>query len=157
MAGAIRDMIEREGDLWNMDCNWLCITTNGIIRSDGKAVMGRGVALQAKERIPLIDTILAEKLIKNGNIVSALLSYENKWIISFPTKHNWRDKSDLDLIISSAQQLKKHFDSQSKKPIVLLPRPGCANGGLEWSLVKDAIKPILTDDEFIIVHNGTDQ
>jgi hypothetical protein len=145
-------MREIQGDIWATQCDWLCITTNGMVRNDGRAVMGRGIARQAKDLIPDIDLRLASSLVAKGNVVSVIALYQNKWIISFPTKNDWRMDSDLELIKQSALQLKAHFDNQSSKPTVLLPRPGCANGHLNWSEVKNVIAPILTDEEFIIVN-----
>ena len=144
-------MIEIRGNIWEQECNWLCITTNGIIKKDGSAVMGRGIALQAKQRYPGIEKVLAEKIRSRGNVVSSLIKKDGHWLISFPTKHNWKDKSNIDLIKSSAEQLKQHFNNQKEKPIVLIPRPGCFNGRLEWDDVKKTIEPILTDEQFAII------
>ena len=48
-------MKEIVGDIWDY-CGktgyMIGITTNGEIRKDGKAVMGKVIALQAKERFP---------------------------------------------------------------------------------------------------------
>jgi len=146
-------MIEIVGDIWEQKCDWLCITTNGIVKKDGRAVMGKGIALQAKKRYPNIDRILAKKIRERGNIVSSLLrDHENeKWIISFPTKDDWKKPSSLKLIAESAKQLKQHFDDYNLKPLVMLPRPGCSCGGLEWKDVKQILLNILVDDRFIII------
>jgi len=144
-------MIEKIGNMWEEKCDWLCITTNGMIRSDGKAVMGAGVALQAKHRFKGIDETLAQKLRLRGNIVSLIAKDGDKLILSFPTKNNWRDKSDIALIRNSAIQLKAGFDKARIKPIVVIPRPGCSNGGLDWEHVRDVIAPILVEDNFVII------
>lgn len=146
-------MQEKTGDIWEYtrNCDWLCITTNGIVKKNGRAVMGRGIALQAKRRFPYIDLVLAERIRSRGNVVSPLVKAENYWILSFPTKHHWRTPSDIDLIRRSAEQLKQHFDEQEKKPLVVMPRPGCGNGQLEWSDVKRVIEPILDDPGFLII------
>jgi hypothetical protein len=35
---------------------------------------------------------------------------------------------------------------------VLLPRPGCSNGGLDWETqVKPVLEKILNDDRFVII------
>jgi len=43
-------MKEVIGNIWNYynKGNWIVITTNGTIKKNGEAVMGRGVALEAK-------------------------------------------------------------------------------------------------------------
>lgn len=146
-------MIERQGNIWDMECNWLCITTNGIIRRDGRAVMGRGIALQAKQKVPDIDLVLAESLQSYGNVVRPLMRWKDTLLLSFPTKHDWKQPSNIQLIEQSARQLKVLFDNELKKPIIVLPRPGCSNGGLEWKDVRQILLPILVEDNFVVVCN----
>ena len=92
----------------NTNENIVCVTTNGIIRKDGTAVMGAGIAKTANQRFNLA-TKLAEHLKKNGNTVCDLGEYTFKTsrfhIVSFPTKQDWKDKSPLWLIERSAKQL----------------------------------------------------
>jgi len=144
-------MIEIVGDIWDQKCDWLCITTNGMTKKNNRAVMGAGIALQARQRYTNIDLILGKKIKERGNVVSSLVKDGDTVIIAFPTKNDWRNPSDMDLIVQSAQQLKKHFDNNTSKPLVMIPRPGCSNGGLEWEDVKEKIGKILVDDRFIIV------
>ena len=143
-------MKEITGNIWEQKADWICITTNGIIRNDGKAVMGRGIALQAKLKFSGIDSILAEKLKTNGNVVSLLKTEDNQKIFSFPTKNDWRDSS-LALIEKSAEQLRELFLKEEVKPVVLLPRPGCSNGGRNWEKeVKPILEKILVEDNFVV-------
>jgi len=144
-------MIEIVGDIWDQKCDWLCITTNGVVKKNGRGVMGKGIALQARQRFSNIDLILGKKIKARGNVVSSLVKDGDRIIIAFPTKNDWRDPSDIDLIIQSAEQLKKHFKNNESKPLVMLPRPGCGNGGLEWEEAKEKISPILDSDRFIII------
>jgi len=64
-------------------------------------------------------------------------------------KHKWWEKADLGLIYQSTQELVKVADREDFKTI-LLPRPGCGNGGLYWDDVKPAIDGYL-DDRFLII------
>jgi len=41
---------EVDGNLWEIEADWRVITTNGFVKKDGRAVMGRGVARQALQR-----------------------------------------------------------------------------------------------------------
>ena len=145
-------MLEVTRDIWDFPCDWLCITTNGIIDSKGKAAMGRGIAHQAKQKYPGIEDVLAKKLKENGNIVFCLGEYDRKKIFSFPTKNHWRDKSDPNLIIKSAKELAATWKEADYSAIVALPRPGCMNGGLLWEDVSKLIAPILDTDFFIILN-----
>lgn len=41
-----------------------------------------------------------------------------------------------------------------KREAILIPKPGCGNGGLKWEDVKKQIEPLL-DDRFIIIDYET--
>ena len=112
----------------------ICITTNGYLKKDGTGVMGRGCAREAVEIDPSLPAILGSSLKRRGNNVSRLTPE----IIAFPTKHSWEQDSDPALILQSATQLKAMAEV-TPNITYILPRPGCANGRLEW---KD-VKPIL--------------
>lgn len=156
-------MKEATGDLWTwaQDANALCITTNGTIKRNGECVMGRGIALQAKERIPPIAKALGDSLAKHGNHVqkiwtvactSALPGDDRARIydlIAFPVKHQWEQPADIQLIERSAYELVE-LTEKMKWESVVLPRPGCGNGGLRWKTVKPVIESIL-DDRFTVV------
>ena len=126
----------------------ICVTTNGMIRKDGRAVMGAGVAKAFRDRYEGLDYTLAKSLRENGNVVSDLGIKEGYHIISFPTKNNWKDNSDINLIEQSAKQLVQLADKLNLTT-VWLPQPGCTNGHLDWETVKKVIEPYL-DDRFIV-------
>ena len=65
-------MREAIGDLWKLPCHIRCITTNGYVKPNGCAVMGRGCALEAKGKIPKIDSTLGTCIKKFGNHVYPL-------------------------------------------------------------------------------------
>ena len=128
----------------------LCVTTNGVVKKRNKnAVMGAGIAKAFAGRYPQLPAILGRKLIESGNQVHHLLSLGNVDIISFPTKHHWRDRSDLNLIIISTRTLAILASSEPDCTFVL-PKPGCGLGGLSWSEVKNMLSPILPDNCWII-------
>lgn len=141
-------MIEECGDLWKLPADYRCITTNGALRQDGSAIMGKGVALEAKERYHDIEAILGLFISKYGNHVF-YLGYK---LFSFPTKYHWRQNSDIQLIKRSAKELVAISKKSSAKRI-LLTRPGCGNGNLRWEDVKIAIQDILYEDKFVIAHH----
>ena len=97
-------MLEVTGNIWSYlgKADVICVTTNGIIRTDGTAVMGRGIALQAKQKFPDIEKLLASQLKTYGNtpafLMNGCISPNITQIWSFPTKNHWRDPSDLSLI-----------------------------------------------------------
>jgi len=148
-------MIEIIGDLFKQNCQAICVTTNGVVKKSGALVMGAGVALEAAERIQLLPYELGSRVKRMGNIPHLILwCYENpngqiQSVVSFPTKHHWKDKSDIKLIDSSAKRLVEICNEYRWSKIVLT-RPGCGNGGLQWNMVKKQIEPILDDRFFII-------
>lgn len=151
-------MREQTGNLWTLPADARCITTNGMTRpSDGKAAMGKGCALEARNRFPGLDTYLGLMLHDYGNHVHQLMQAPKQpmgtgtWVLlSFPTKHHWKDKSDLNLIRQSCAELLEVADTEPRWETILLPRPGCGAGGLSWPAVKAVISPLL-DDRVVIV------
>ena len=124
---------------------WLVITTNGTIKRNGNAVMGRGVAYQAANRFPKLPLELGEKLIE-GNLVYSFPKY---LLLTMPVKHHWAYQADPNLIVESAVQLAKLFPS-GLDTCIYMPRPGCGNGGLLWKDVKPLIKDILNDNFCVV-------
>ena len=62
-------MREVVGDIWDYHAkgHWVGITTNAVTKENGEAVMGRGIALQAAQRFPLLARQLGAKLRHDGN------------------------------------------------------------------------------------------
>ena len=132
----------------------VCITTNGVVKNNGHAVMGAGIAFEANQRFKLSKD-LGALILENGNQVYDLGVRRDKRtgmlmrIFSFPTKHDWAERSDINLIKISAVQLMKHCDSKKVRHCYL-PCPGCSNGQLDWETqVRPVLEPIL-NDKFII-------
>ena len=151
-------MIEVTGNLFEYPAAWLCITTNGVIKPGCEAVMGAGVAKEARERWAELPWVLGRHLMEKGNHVSRLMTISgthNKEIFSFPTKHHWKDSSLMSLIVQSAKELAVLVELEKKlrsfDPIVALPRIGCGQGGLYWPDVKAEVKDILQGPHFVIL------
>jgi hypothetical protein len=153
-------MIEDTGDLWTYTADAVVITTNGYVKKNGQAVMGKGCAAEAANKWPFLPALLGEAIENFGNEVFIWTLQDideddelrNNNIITMPVKYNWWEPADLDLIQKSAVDLKTeadlwHFDT------VVMPRPGCGNGGLEWEEVKPVVDEIL-DDRFVAITYG---
>lgn len=134
----------------------VCVTTNGIIRKDGRAVMGRGIALEADKRFSLAVDLAGLLKLTGNHVYDMGVRTDRKTgrqmrVITFPTKHHWKDMSDLRLIRTSAEELKTVAGALGLNK-VYLTKPGCANGGLDWeSQVRPVLENVLTDDRFIIL------
>lgn len=149
----------------------IVITTNGFVKKNGEAVMGRGTARQASRLWYGIAKVLGEKINKKGNKVF-LLTHELEngiryfklprkdgpllmpvpWhVVTFPVKKIWSDPADLTLIKESCIQLLDLIKEKGWKR-VLLPRPGCGNGGLSWeSNVRPLLKKTIGKDDHIVI------
>ena len=138
-------MQEEVIDLWTVD-GWKVITTNGFVKNNGCAVMGRGCAKEAAQRYPNLPSLLGQAL-RYGNQVYVWREYG---IITFPVKDNWWEKASLQLIEKSAKELVQAVKTWKMEDKIYLPRPGCGNGGLDWKEVKKVIEPIL-DDRFVVI------
>ena len=143
-------MIERIADLWTVPADFRVITTNGTIRSDGRAVMGRGCARQAAEKFHRLPRLLGERLRRDGNTVHffhALTIGADVGLYTFPVKHHWMEKADLALIAASVAVFAGLLREGAT---YVMPRPGCGNGRLRWA----DVRPLLTTlpDNVVVVH-----
>jgi O-acetyl-ADP-ribose deacetylase (regulator of RNase III) len=142
-----------KGDMFDVEADVRVNTVNCV------GVMGAGVALAFKKRYP--DMFLDYKKACDAGQVSPGNMYvwhsqANDWVINFPTKRHWREKSRYDDILSGLDALfnylKKHVGVR-----VALPALGCGNGGLDWSRVKPMIEEKLQSlDAEIFVFEPSD-
>jgi len=144
-------------DLWKQG-KIVCTTTNGFVKKDGSAVMGRGNALAMSQTIPDLPKLLGQFIKKYGNRVGFI--YQRS-VISFPVKpitgtiHNalpyiikkfketdtipgFLCKADLNIIETSMNQL-NDLVKKFKLEEVYLPIPGVNNGQLKFT----EVEPIL--------------
>lgn len=165
-------MNEAYGNLWDFQADATCITTNGFVKANGRAVMGRGCAKEAAEMFPLLPLYLGQKISRDGNNVAfvkdtmlrglippsntdglklypPLTPLSAQALVFYPVKHHWKQQADVKLIERSAHQLVELTDRQGWQS-VYLPRPGCGNGRLSWDYVRPIIEPIL-DHRFTVV------
>lgn len=165
-------MKEITGNIFEVDADAICVTTNGVVKNNGELVMGAGIAKQFAERYPGLAKYLGECVKEHGNVPCVCFiraprfltnsqtgeSYENpafegRALVSLPTKWHWTQSSDMSLIIKSLEMLVIEANARNWKKIVL-PRPGCGLGGLKWEVVKAVIEPILDDRFYIITPEG---
>ena len=142
---------EEQKDLWSSDFDsyWRCILVNGDVNRVGQAVMGQGCALEAAQRIPWLANRFGLRL--QAFEPSVWLVPEER-LVMFPTKVHWRERSSLPLIRQSCIQLRELISSTSVK--VVLPRPGCGHGGLDWGRVRPVIEEELggLKNEIVVVN-----
>lgn len=147
----------------------IAITTNEVVKSDGQAVMGRGIAKYANDKLtPVVSMIYQKHTIADelGNLIkkhgnhSFFLGvwHDNEvnmdyYIVTMPTKEHWKNNSDIQLIKRSCNELIWYADKYHLHDIYL-PAPGCGCGNLSWDTVYPEISVIL-DDRFHCVHPDT--
>lgn len=146
-------MIRRMGieNIFELTADAICVTTNGIVKSNGDLVMGAGIAKEANGLFH-VARILGQNVRQSGNHVYACghVKYDDNEfeLVSYPTKHDWRDPSDMDLIRQSAKELKALADRRSWN-VIVIPPVGCGLGGLDINDVAYELNQIL-DNRFIM-------
>jgi len=152
-------MREITGDIWDFHEQGfpIVITTNCNINSRHNAVMGKGIASEAKEHFPGLPKMLGEHI---KCFYDAVKYFPEFNLFVLPTKYNWWEKSDLELIEQGVIQLRKivHYKQTVMPKVgfdkVYMVRPGCSNGHLKW----EDVKPILVnnlDVSFFVVEKRT--
>ncbi len=144
-------MKEIKGNIFDItDADAICVTTNGVLDTQGALVMGAGLALQFKNKYTGIAVRLGKKVKQFGNHCHTdWVSFDSRTLVSVPTKEHWKDPSPMWLIERSAHELAALADKHKWRKIVL-PRLGTGLGGLKWEDVKAVISPILDDRFFVI-------
>lgn len=140
---------ECPGDLWQFYAvgEVIAIPTNGIVKSNGDAIMGAGLAKDAASRFPDLPKWLGDRLKQFGNVP---VYFRTLRLITLPTKHDWKDLSSLTLICDSINYCARHILRPEGIPRVYCSHLGCGHGGLHWQTVRDAIATHV-DDRFIFV------
>lgn len=124
----------RQGNLLEMDAEALVNTVNCV------GVMGKGIALQFRQKFPPNFKEYAKACrageVEPGRmfIVPTESVVNPKYIINFPTKRHWKDRSYLEDIESGLKDLAKQMQELGIASVAIPPL-GCGNGGLEWSQV----------------------
>jgi hypothetical protein len=139
-------MIELTGNIWEyLGKAVIAITSSGSITRDGRAVLGRGCARQAAKYFPDLALQLGALIREGGNHVNNM----GNGLVSFPVEESAWSLPDLRLIARSARELCYLADREGWE-IIIVPRPGCGGGGLQWQEVKAVLVPYF-DQRFNII------
>ncbi len=142
-------------NIWNIYKNYdaICCTCNNVIKNNGELVMGAGIAKEFKIKYDWLSKSWGDRIKPDLNFFITLMKVKPH-LIYFQTKFHWKDKSDIDLIISSMKKLCFQIDILNWNK-VLLPQPGCTNGGLSWeNEVYPKIKHMLDLYPIDIIRKG---
>jgi hypothetical protein len=126
----------------------IVVPTNGVVTSDGRAVMGAGMAKQAAQRYPALPKLLGTLITEAGNQV---YEFSDIPVVAFPTKHHWKDKSDLALIAKSVESLVNLASSiPGRHTTYVMPKVGCGLGGRTWEEVEPLLQ-VLPDNVWVVI------
>jgi O-acetyl-ADP-ribose deacetylase (regulator of RNase III) len=130
------------GDLLRDDAQALVNTVNLA------GVMGKGIALQFKRAFPEVFTAYAEACergeLQSGKVFPVRVTGTDRWVLNFPTKRHWRQRSRLDDIAAGLDDLARLL-TDLRIRTVAVPPLGCGYGGLDWSTVQPLIVEKLGD------------
>jgi len=129
-----------KGDLFQSEAQTIVNTINCV------GAMGKGIALEYKKKYPEMYTKYVS-LCKNKQIsIGKLWIYktDNKWILNFPTKDDWRNPSKIEYLILG---LEKFVTTYKNKGItsIAFPLLGANNGGLDPKLSLEVMVRYLKD------------
>jgi O-acetyl-ADP-ribose deacetylase (regulator of RNase III) len=141
----------KSGDLLKEKTDAIVNTVNCV------GVMGKGIALQFKQRWPKnfkeYEAASKRKEIKPGKMFIHDLGEwaKPRFIINFPTKVHWRGDSTLEYVEDGLRDLVKQVKRLGIKSISLPPL-GCGNGGLDWDDVRELVFAAFKDQPEISVN-----
>lgn len=133
-------MIFRCVDIWTQaeedGCSLLAIPANSTLDSRGHLVMGRGAALQLKQREPHIPALAGARITHtcgdNGRYGFMPITARHAL---FQSKTDWRHPSNIDLIAFSIGGLVRWLCDNHPSRRVGLVMPGVGNGGITFEEV----------------------
>lgn len=135
-------MIEFHRDnLLEADAEALVNTVNTV------GVMGKGIALQFKKKFPENFKAYAHAC-KNGEVeIGKMYTFplgkltNPRYIINFPTKQHWREKSRLEYVRKGMDDLLREIQRLNIRSVAIPPL-GCGNGGLDW---ETEVRPLIEE------------
>lgn len=145
-------IFEKTGDIFKSGAEVLVNPVNCV------GVMGAGLAKQFKIRFPEMfedyKELCGAGYVRLGevNIHSSGIT-EPRWIISFPTKHHFKESSKLSSVTSGLKCLRKALTCLEIERVAI-PALGCGLGGLMWSDVRAAISKEFASAPFSVIVYG---
>ncbi len=115
-------------------------------------VMGKGLALQFKQKFPdnfreYAQACREGRVLPGKMLVHKTYSGEHpRYIINFPTKRHWRDQSRLEDIQEGLNELAREIQDRRIRSATI-PALGAGLGGLPWSKVRSLITQTLQNLE----------
>lgn len=137
-------IVFKKGNLFDTRCSSLVNTVNCV------GVMGKGIALEFKNRFPEMFEAYKKVCKQNGMKIGKIWTYrqtcnifENKKlynIVCFPTKEHWMNPSKIEYIEEGLKSFVKNANTNNYPGGIAFPKLGCNNGGLDW---ETQVKPLM--------------
>ncbi len=144
------------GDILECQADALINTVNCV------GVMGRGIALQFKNAYPANFKAYAVAC-ERGEVVPGRMFFTEtgrltppRFIINFPTKRHWRDKSRISDIEAGLRDLVEVIRAHAIRSVAVPPL-GSGLGGLDWRDVRPRIEralACLSDVQVLVFEPG---
>ena len=146
-----------KGNLLEAETEALVNTVNTV------GVMGKGIALQFKNRFPHNYKVYTEACKNQTFTIGQVLVVQEgdlmqrKFIVNFPTKAHWKGASKIEYISSGLIALKNSILKHNIQSIAIPPYV-CGIGGLDWAQVKTRMVNELSDlNVRILIYEPNDQ
>lgn len=162
-------MLEVKGDFWEevekQKPTHIVCTCNGVLNLKNELIMGKGIAKQFRDRYKGLAKEAADRLLEvhgesyhhsrdDYGIVAGLEPRDGVSILLLQTKRHWRDESPKELVIDSCMWMNAGINmisiAQGLECKIVMTRPGCGNGGLDWDDFKEDLD--FLDDRYIVVN-----
>lgn len=126
------------GDILHSQAEALVNTVNTV------GVMGKGIALHFRKRFPENYRFYREACERGEVVPGKVLVFRTeylqpRYIINFPTKRHWRERSRLEDIEAGLDDLVRRVRELHIVSIAI-PALGCGHGGLDWNQVRPLIE-----------------
>lgn len=138
------------GDILKTDAEAVVNTVNCV------GVMGKGLALQFKKAFPenfkAYQTACRHKEIRPGRmfVFETGNTVNPYYIVNFPTKRHWRDRSCYEDIASGLKALEAEVRNRNIHSIAIPPL-GCGLGGLYWKKVRVIIEEAFSGAPDVLI------
>lgn len=141
------------GDILKQDCEAIVNTVNCV------GVMGKGIALQCKRAYPANFRAYSAACLQGRVVPGSLFTFDNgglvnpRYIINFPTKRHWRNRSRIGDIDAGLVALVREI-KELKIRSIAIPPLGSGLGGLSWPHVRqkivEALSPLAEVDILVL-------
>ena len=135
-----------KGDIFKADVEALVNSVNCV------GVMGRGIALQFKDRFPAnfkeYKDACDRGRVQPGTmfVTETDVAEGPRYIINFPSKRHWRGKSRIEDIETGLRSLSREIHLRKIKSIAI-PALASDLGGLRWPVIRHKIESALVRNE----------